>query len=693
MEVKSFFNILLLGISLATVFITLVSFLVFKFKYNLNTSRRKMINKLDGSFFKRYSPSIDRLNQKAMEELELKETKRTRSPRLIVYTFFFVSALIVGILSTQNYLSYRLEIEQKMKDAELYKKLLSQGLLKSYDYNPRELSGSKAESISEIEKDNINRQFQELKKTNFVIWAIPSSKNDPRGLMAQSLWIDFFKRRGLNYQIYKNINKAKIANAVVVVPQARQLSAKEEQQLSLIIEKGAKIILTGPTGIINEQGKKRLNNQWIKRFGISFSVNNSGDAFFPSILRAGAGLPPGIQIPWMPVDNDYLVNNAKNSTGIYQSNRVAMPVAENAEWIIRASFLTPNIYWSMLDPIDNNKDIHYRHYADLYLAQQIITLVDKITIGVATWKNYQINSPLLLTVDTEDQFEKMDLYASLFNSAKLPATFFLVSSEAKKNGKIIEKWKDQFEWATHTSRHQSITTMSPEQLFNDIQQSRHDIEELSSTAVKGIRPPYELIDEKTIALSRQNHLRYIFGDQEHIRFSPTMIDQGKMVYFSRTLPDDILVANNKLLVSPEDFANYLLANYRLASFFGGSAIFSLHTQTFSSPLYLEAMKKFIEMVKMESGFAAMTLGEIASWWRQKQAIDLSLEWKGNSVEIAITNKGNEAVHKFDALIYGGAKRLSCPNWQESSKGDLFHSIEKLDVMQTLRFTCQSPLSQ
>ena len=57
MDLKNFFNILLLAISLTTILVTLVSYIVFKLRL-ASTKRDLGGNPLEGAFFRRFSPKL-----------------------------------------------------------------------------------------------------------------------------------------------------------------------------------------------------------------------------------------------------------------------------------------------------------------------------------------------------------------------------------------------------------------------------------------------------------------------------------------------------------------------------------------------------------------------------------------------------------------------------------------------------------
>lgn len=88
LDVRSFFNILLLGISLSTVLVTLISFLIFKFRYSVSAKKNENLHELDGSFFRRFAPQLEEENRVEME-LKKSQKKSTISPEKKVLIFLY----------------------------------------------------------------------------------------------------------------------------------------------------------------------------------------------------------------------------------------------------------------------------------------------------------------------------------------------------------------------------------------------------------------------------------------------------------------------------------------------------------------------------------------------------------------------------------------------------------------------------
>ncbi len=107
-DLRSFFNILLLSISLATVILTIISFLVFKVRYALKNQFNSNLFNLKGSYFNRYAPHLEKKNKESQDKFEKEVANRKLSPQMkIGLSFGSVFVFIVFALSAENFLVHR----------------------------------------------------------------------------------------------------------------------------------------------------------------------------------------------------------------------------------------------------------------------------------------------------------------------------------------------------------------------------------------------------------------------------------------------------------------------------------------------------------------------------------------------------------------------------------------------------------
>lgn len=691
MEIKTTFNNILLAISLATILLTLVSFIVFKIKYSFRRSRRQQVNPLDGAFFKRYAPHLETKNLEKVRLLEEKENQTVRSPRLIAYVFVAFALLIFVLLAGQHYFSYQAELDQKINEAERIKSLLKKGLLQEFDFDPSYSQTKKEEFIPPLIMQNAKSITGMIAQQKITIIATDGNKrlNNYKANTAVERWLSFCKRNQLSCDVTSKLLQEFKADVIYVLPQQKFMGEQQRTHLTKMIDDGHHVIMTGPVAIGDLQGKFKNKNLLYEKYDIKLEVNSAAKSFYPTLTAAWQSVPAGVINRWIPVDNDYVAADQMRSIDLFQSNKLGLPVASsNLHFPARAVHLKNNALWLLLDPIEKVKGAEL-FYADLMITKQLLQLLSMTVPEIAPWRDGKVVAPMAIAIDTEESFAKLEVYAKILDRQQQRATFYLVATEVEKNREIINKYAHQHEWATHTYSHQQLSNLPAAKIFDDIQQSRMVIEEALGKKVVGIRPPYEVIDSQTLAMIAQNRLQYIFGDQEFIRFQPIMVAEGELLYFPRILSDDVIISRNRLLSTPEEVAEYLMQNYLLCKKLGGAYFLALHTQTFTTPFYQKALEIFLQQFSSKEG-QTMTFGEMNEWHRLKSSIASTYKREGKRLTITYTNTGERDIANFDILLPNDGTEFSCEQMETLNNNDqrALH-VEKLSKGESLSLACQS----
>jgi hypothetical protein len=103
MDIKNIFNIILLALSLTTIFITLISYIVFKLRQASSMNSVSDFYKLEGSYFRRYAPELEKLNEEKREEILAKEKNPKKFYIKILSMFAFVFLVIFSVFLVDEY--------------------------------------------------------------------------------------------------------------------------------------------------------------------------------------------------------------------------------------------------------------------------------------------------------------------------------------------------------------------------------------------------------------------------------------------------------------------------------------------------------------------------------------------------------------------------------------------------------------
>ncbi|WP_421132069.1 XrtA system polysaccharide deacetylase [Alteromonas sp. A079] len=105
----------------------------------------------------------------------------------------------------------------------------------------------------------------------------------------------------------------------------------------------------------------------------------------------------------------------------------------------------------------------------------------------------------------------------LFAENNVKSTFFTLGWVAKRCPDVIRRIVDEgHELASHGLEHQRATTMSKEQLFDDIKQSKDILEDIGGVALKGYRAPsFSINDSNTWAYDILKELGFVYSSSTY----------------------------------------------------------------------------------------------------------------------------------------------------------------------------------
>lgn len=633
-NVKEIFNILLLSISLSTVLITLVSFIIFKFRYNYNKKDKQGLYQLKGSFFKRFAPHLEIENAKVVEERKLLARKSMSPQKKLIITFASFTFFIFAFLSAENYLTFRKQIAKNNKDANRIKQLVRQGLLQKRDFNPLKTQATFEEFFTVRQKTQYKNLLNAANKLNVVliIDRRNSEKNQPNYNIAFERWKQFLNRNEIPYRI-SGISGIREGD-FIILPQLRYLSSEQIAKLKESVGK-SKMLFTGLPGKSNS-----MNSIVQELTKIKFIENKKTDLFLPTQLIGTMGMPAGLTLPWYPLDQVQIPAGSKE---LQSFSRVSGHNGEPIEDYVVRDFYSreSGVTWTMLDPLEKAS-----FHADYFLLALITRGSDSSFIEIANWKRDENKAVFSMTVDSEDKFERIDKFLELFKKEKLKASFFLVSDLMNEFKDIELKENGLFEFATHTNDHKSMLSKTLKQQFFDLEESRFDIEERVGSRVHGIRPPKEEIDEEALSAIVQNGFEYVFGPNKKLSFSPEIVAEGDIVFLPRTLSDDFEFYKNKFIIKQNLMLRAMERELDWIKSSNGAHFLSLHTQIAGEDLPFKTIEMFVKDLKRD-GLWITTVDKVSTWWREKE----SLEINSNGKSVEIRNHGKDTVKDFDIRIY------------------------------------------
>ncbi len=682
MNLNHFLNAIVTALSVATVLITLMSFLIFKIR-QFPKNNGESDEKIDGTFFKKYDPfcALIRASQASEKPIMV----QGRRLRITAIGFFSaISFAIFAAIMVQNFATDRQEAANVAStDAErlgtlkshesLLAGLKKQGLLQRFAMTNTVAGNNIEEFISIPQKEAFAENLHALSDLHFVLIR-DDSKNQvqsPHHRASFDAWSEYFKNipvefKTVNLSQLSTLASADRANSfstVVILPQLASLDRDSRHAIQSMHEKGLGLIATGPIGALGSDGRPAPTDWSGRVFGVTFQSNDYATKFEPSIFAADRApfskLSAGFMADWFPTDNSYVgVSRDPDASVAFQTDYNGK-IAETAHGntLSRAVFTHPagkmRAAWLAIEPGNLQKlGRADRFYAESFLATSLLWVAREPVAALSNWKN-GATSAFLASVDSEDKFEGATRLMQLFESKEIPATFFIVSNLLVKDStlaKTVSSFKgDRMDLQSHTTDHTILEGLNFSTQFDKLQDARLAIEEITGKPVIGFRPPEERFDDFTLSAALQNHVHYFFGDQKHYRYSPLQIANGDLIYFPRSVLDDFNLRDQNF-GSDDLMLQKMQSDFRKAKLLGGAYFMSFHSQVFGQPNFQALVSHFLDFAKSEKPWFS-NYSQAADWWRDREQIKIHLSKNGASAKYEMQIKNNSPHAQEGLAVY------------------------------------------
>lgn len=654
--VRGFFNILLLSISLATVIVTLIAYILFRLRYSFTRNEKKDLHTLEGTFFKRYAPHLHQENEAAKSEIVKQQKERMSPQKKMMVVFGSCFLLILTVLSAENYFNFRKAVASRSRNAESLRNLINKGLLKRYQFDPQKSSVSLRESPSPyLEQQRINL-LQNLREERIILVKDNLrflDENFTAHAKAFKGWEKLLRKLNLKFEV-RGLEQVD-EKALVIMPSLAVLSLKERARVEKLLEKG-RVIATGYPGRFVD--KERPSKSLLEEMGLlQFERKEKAETYHPTQLLGVRDLPAGLVLDLFPHDNSFYPVGKFEDWELFSRTSGYFTDEPNAEKYPRSlSHKELSLVWSEVDPALTSSEENFEKnwYSEFYFLSLLNAPLRNNKAHISSWKKAERDSVVALTIDTEEKFSNIKKFLGLFEKEEIPASFFIVSDFLRENDIDLNNYS-RVEFGSHTTDHRPLIDRETAETFIEISNSRLDIEERSQRPVVGIRPPEEKLDGRSLASVVQNKLKYIFGPKISPRFAPYLLgDEEPIVFIPRTLRDDINLAEDRLLVSSSDMGRELIRDLNWIVDAQGGYFLSLHTHVFGEDLFFPAVKILLDEAKKKANLWITSMEAIANW-KQDQA-NLQILHSPNELVFRIKNSGGTTIENFDVEI----DSIKCP---------------------------------
>lgn len=650
MEIQQFFNGILLALSISTVILTLVSYVIYRIRQlpsrkNMGTENLK----IHGLFFKRYVPAgfVLETNPVVMHP---KKSGWFFWKNQSASVFYLVSfAVILGAILIQSYLLNTEFVSGRRINAKNYKELYEQGLLRTYEFSSRDTSRILEEAIPPLVLERTEGIIKQLERNHVVLF------RNQLNLRATEYWANFLRTNRIPFQQTTELFTIGSANTVIF-PQVRTLTKEQKLGLEALVKKGIGIVASGPIGVVRE-GENAESTTWTDaHFGVKFVRNPNKADFFPSVFAGGNislwDVPPGMLLKLYPVDNEWLAIPTLGNSAAFESGYTGFfhetgsgSAASARTYITRMQWIkdgNSRRVWMAFDPGQEEKmSSQEKFYAKTAFLSTLAWAGKNPLSQLDLWpKGHAFSS--VVAIDGLNGFENMDRFTKALKKTKTPATLFISPKHYLESGKYLRNIQEDFDLGLGYYNPLKSTDVSAEKYFEHIQVARFDLEEKARQPIQGFQPAEEKYDTDMVNAVWQNRFKYLMGDNRYSRLSPLWINSGKLLFIPRISPDDIQIERQRELENQEQVAKAIEKEFSRVKSVGGLFLLSLHTSVFGQKIYQSPLEKTLKTLSTEQPWKA-TLSELHNWWRTRELIETRVAVEKTNPQtfvLSVTNKSD-----------------------------------------------------
>jgi hypothetical protein len=645
MDIKQIFNIILLALSLTTILITVISFIIYKIRQVITNNLKGNKHNLDGLYLRRFSPKLKEINKR---EQDIKKSK----VKISIKMKFGASALLLfviisSVLLFENYFLFRKELRDRHTSASTYRELIKTGLLKTFSYDPYKSVTSLNLVKSKKSIEQVKYLDSKLKGKKYCLLSTwrATKFNDYMHLKAMKHWKSFLSRNNYKYKIKKTLVDEK---CTWIIPHVTSFSVREKLVLKVILNNHP-VIISGGVATLDGLGNRLQNHEIKSIFPFEFYEAKENNAtMFVREVNLNWELPSGLLIDWPIIDKrfssfkttqkqDSLISN-------YKGNLKTVLDDGNINYFSRL-YISDKYTWTSLDPMYKVTN----EFSDLII-KNIIAKAQKVKVlGVSHFpKGHESASSFIIRYD--DTLYPFSNAIDLFQDSSIMLTFFTQPRAFEKLQKNID---DDYaiEVGIINESADQVKSLSRKENFLFVEKHRLLLEEISMLPISGMMSFDESVDQNFIEAASLNKLKYFYGGRKHVAYSPVFVDHLNTLYIPRVNTDGESLLKDKSLVSVDDFLKVFKKERARAQYLNGLYTFAFSNGFVKSVIAREALEEFI---KNEAD--TLTLAQVSKWELTRQNIAVNYRVTGKGCLGTVHNKNNFPVNNFVVTI-AGIKKL------------------------------------
>ena len=656
MIIQIILSIFVLSLCLATLFITLVTYFLYRFKQLIKLNKTDASQIIDGVFFKKYAPYL-----KPKAKVEKNEFDNKLSDRKTLMNFFGIIAGIIFLSLISGYLYSYFRLGEKTIDSKKYEGLLAKGLMKEFPLNSLQENPEFLEHISDEKKATLITEYEKLNKYKIAIYKVENSKEFEKNQnLIYEGWKLLFEKYKVKFITFSNFLELdqKSVN-LIILPNTISLNKKAKLELESLINKKIPVLATGPVAYFDGLGDINKDQFSEKVFGIKLEKNGQKRPYYPTLFKGNSipwiDVPPGMLINYFPFDNQFISYFVSGYSSIYEGNTQAEIHTEkmNAGPVVRGNFkesLARTSWLALNPPIKEQKVLDSDlYYLELMFIKSMQWLLNIPEILKPAWKDFA-KTVFVPSLEIYENNNFIKNYIDIFKDYRFPLTIYITSEVIQENAQLIEEESNpSIEFASLGEDDKVLQGNSLQIQFQDIQNSRLLLEEAWQNKVFGFKAAEAKYDPITLNAVLQNGLYYFLGNQTLFRLSPVILGESSLVYFPKTYAKEIKMFKASKFHNASLLYNDLLNRFNEVDSLNGAAFFNFPSKYYGSKNLEKAVDNFLKEISSKNIWKTNYVN-LALWWLERENILVNMIYDNNKYKIVIKNNNDFKIENLKIII-------------------------------------------
>lgn len=496
-----------------------------------------------------------------------------------------------------------------------------------------------------------------------------SPENPESYYMRERYWEAILSDAGIPYTV---VTDAQVAGAlnnanVLILPGVACMGPTQREVVSRLLSNGKGIVASGPMGT---RDAKCTWSGWdflANSVGASTMATTTPQETTYVALRGqqpfSRAVPAGFVVP-IP-SQEIAVAATPNADALLTDWRLRpspIPGIPHGGVALHHSYLGGRVVWFGFSELLTSARPEVQQIFDSFAMDAVRWAGRQPAAYLAPWPGDR-QSAAIVAETVHAKYADAERTAALFAEKKVPATFFVSSTEAAQHPSALKAFENAGEVASASDRYEALDGSVHDQ-GRRLVNAKQSLDKATGEPVVGFAAPYGTIDTATVMALHDAGYHYYLNEVAVSRAVPELVEfpsksrafpfqKTHVAKIFRTASDDFeLMANcrGSDAVCP-DLGKQFISEFRNVSYLGGVYTLYFHDYLLGAPQYRSTLSTVLDTFRSESVWIA-SARDIVNWWSARQNVQVSIKRLGpHRLQLALANLGNATLKDTSVYVY------------------------------------------